>query len=223
MARRDIGHASGNDSHASPWADTPARPSSRREPGKGTGSGEPKAQWPEGSWWSEQPDGAERGRSSRGPSRRDIKRHEARAKRYRRRAQDPFGARNQPSGGRDDRGDRFEPKPRRPAPRPSAPAPEDVDARLRFGARNTPSDPRRSGPRDDPPGPRARPRPDTRTGYAPRNVQPDPRNGLGPRSTQPEARTDSGPQGGRPGARSGPGPGGAPAAAAATRRRHPAP
>ncbi|WP_207943443.1 hypothetical protein, partial [Actinomadura sp. KC345] len=118
MARRDIGHASGNDSHASPWADTPARPSPGPEPRTGSEAGEPNAQWPEGSWWSEQPDGAERGRSSRGPSRRDIKRREARAKRSRHRTEDPFGARNTPSGGRDDR---LEPKPRRQSPRPPAP------------------------------------------------------------------------------------------------------
>ncbi|MGI5202905.1 hypothetical protein ACQEU6_15190 [Spirillospora sp. CA-108201] len=80
MARRDYGHASRSQTHASPWAETPARPSPSPEPERGLWSEDP--QWPEGSWWSEQPDWSERGRRSprREPSRREIKRREARAR-----------------------------------------------------------------------------------------------------------------------------------------------
>ncbi|SNR67550.1 peptidoglycan DD-metalloendopeptidase family protein [Actinomadura mexicana] len=80
MARRDYGHASRSQTHASPWAETPARPSARPEPKQGLWSEDP--QWPEGSWWSEQPDWSERGRRSprREPSRREIKRREAKAR-----------------------------------------------------------------------------------------------------------------------------------------------
>ncbi|MEV0664353.1 hypothetical protein ACIBI3_14170 [Actinomadura luteofluorescens] len=80
MARRDYGHASQGQTHASPWAETPARPSTRPEPERGLWSEDP--QWPEGSWWSEQPDWSERGRGSsrREPSRREIKRREAKAR-----------------------------------------------------------------------------------------------------------------------------------------------
>ncbi|TDC94902.1 peptidoglycan DD-metalloendopeptidase family protein [Actinomadura sp. 7K507] len=198
MARRDIGHASRNDSHAPPWADTPARPSPGPEPRPGSSSGEakPRPQWPEGSWWSEQPDGTERGRrSSRGPSRRDIKRHEARAKRSRRRAEDQFGARNEPSGNRDDR---FESRVRQAAPRARPPAPRDEqpDARLRFGARNGPPDARtrQSGARDDESGARARQ-------PGPRDGRPDARTGSGARDGRSEGRARQfGPRDGQPGA-----------------------
>ncbi|MEV4008557.1 hypothetical protein [Actinomadura sp. NPDC049753] len=80
MARRDYGHASRSQTHASPWAETPARPSTGPEPERGPWSEDP--QWPEGSWWSEQPDWSERGRGSprREPSRREIRRREARAR-----------------------------------------------------------------------------------------------------------------------------------------------
>ncbi|MCR3737992.1 Peptidase family M23 [Actinomadura glauciflava] len=80
MARRDYGHASQGQTHASPWAEAPARPSTRPEPERGLRSGDP--QWPEGSWWSEQPDWSERGRGSsrREPSRREIKRRESKAR-----------------------------------------------------------------------------------------------------------------------------------------------
>ncbi|MFB9195747.1 hypothetical protein ACFFWA_22455 [Actinomadura verrucosospora] len=80
MARRDYGHASRSQTHASPWAETPARPSTGPEPERGPRSEAP--QWPEGSWWSEQPDWSERrrGSSRREPSRRQIRRREARAR-----------------------------------------------------------------------------------------------------------------------------------------------
>ncbi|NDU75047.1 hypothetical protein GWI34_20805 [Actinomadura sp. DSM 109109] len=80
MARRDYGHASQGQTHAAPWAGAPARPSTGPEPDRGFWSEDP--QWPEGSWWSEQPDRSEPGRSAsrREPSRREIKRREARAR-----------------------------------------------------------------------------------------------------------------------------------------------
>ncbi|MEV3920566.1 hypothetical protein [Actinomadura coerulea] len=80
MARRDYGRASRSQTHASPRAETPAGPSARPGSGRGLGSEDP--QWPEGSWWSEQPDWSERGRGSprREPSRREIRRREAKAR-----------------------------------------------------------------------------------------------------------------------------------------------
>ncbi|GGP91113.1 murein DD-endopeptidase MepM/ murein hydrolase activator NlpD [Actinomadura coerulea] len=80
MARRDYGRASRSQTHASPWAETPAGPSARPGSGRGLGSEDP--QWPEGSWWSEQPDWSERGPGSprREPSRREIRRREAKAR-----------------------------------------------------------------------------------------------------------------------------------------------
>ncbi|QXJ25277.1 hypothetical protein AGRA3207_006751 [Actinomadura graeca] len=77
MARRETRHASRSYPHASPWADTPARPSSRPGPPPGTRAEEP--QWPEGSWWAEQSGWAENGqRSPRpGPRRRRENPHAA--------------------------------------------------------------------------------------------------------------------------------------------------
>ncbi|GAA1814702.1 hypothetical protein [Actinomadura chokoriensis] len=120
MARRDNGHASRSNTHVSSWAETPARPSSRPASGQGNWSEEP--QWPEGSWWSEQPDWSERGRKSsrREPSRREMKRHEGRARarkepqepppaKRRKGRGDPFAVRNRGSG----REDPFEARNRR--------------------------------------------------------------------------------------------------------------
>ncbi|MGP4025263.1 hypothetical protein [Actinomadura sp. 3N407] len=203
MARRDIGHASRNNTHASPWAETPARPSSRPEPPRGTWSDEPqpRPQWPEGSWWSEQPDGTERGRRSsrRGPSRREMKRHEARAKRSRRRTEDQFGERNRPPKDRDDRDEpgtrrsggrtrQFDARNGRPDARTGqfGPRNDPPDARTRqFDARTGQSDARgrQFGPREDPPDARTR-QFDARTG------QSDARGRqFGPREDPPDART----------------------------------
>lgn len=84
MARRDIGHVPRGNTRNSSWAETPARPPSRPATGRGRRSEEP--QWPEGSWWSEQPDWTERGRraSPREPSRRVRKRHKAGARPHQR-------------------------------------------------------------------------------------------------------------------------------------------
>ncbi|MEU8796664.1 peptidoglycan DD-metalloendopeptidase family protein [Spirillospora sp. NPDC048819] len=201
MARRDIGHASRNNTHASPWAETPARPSSRPEPLPGTWSDEPqpRPQWPEGSWWSEQPDGTERGRRSsrRGPSRREMKRHEARAKRSRKRTEDQFGARNRPPRDRDDRprDDGSDARTRQFDARNGRP-----EARTRqFGPRNDPPDARtrQFGPRNDPPDARTRQfdarndPPDARTRqFDARNGRSDERTRqFGPRNVPPDART----------------------------------
>ncbi|MBB4776499.1 peptidoglycan DD-metalloendopeptidase family protein [Actinomadura livida] len=192
MARRDNGHASRNNTHASPWAETSARPSSRPAPRTGPRSGEPKPlpQWPEGSWWSEQPDGAERGRrGTRGPSRREMKRHEARAKRSQRR-EDQFGARNRPSSAE---GDRFDARTR------SFDARNDSsDARTRsFDARNEPPADvraRQFGVRNDPADARTRfGAPDARTRFGARNEPPAARTRpAAPWSTgEPDARTRS--------------------------------
>ncbi|WP_433238173.1 hypothetical protein [Actinomadura nitritigenes] len=75
MARRDDGHASRINTHASPWARAPERPSPGARPAPGRRPDEP--QWPEGSWWSEQPGWDERGRRRRRePTRRDVRRRE---------------------------------------------------------------------------------------------------------------------------------------------------
>ncbi|RFS85424.1 hypothetical protein D0T12_10325 [Actinomadura spongiicola] len=119
-----MGHASRNDTHAERWAETPPRPSSRPEPRQGPRSEEP--QWPEGSWWSEQPDWFERGRRSsrRGPSRRETKRREkAEAERSRGRAGRPRPRPRRDDGSR--RNDAWDER--------------RYDARTdRFGARNRP-------------------------------------------------------------------------------------
>ena len=179
MARRDIGHASRSTTHASPWAETPA----------GSGESKPKPQWPEGSWWSQLPDPDERGRRARGPSRREMKRHEARIKRSRRRAEDPFGARNRPSAADGGHGPRARPPEGRaagfgvrndpPGSRSGTRSTRTDDARLNFGARG-------EGARD------------ARTAFgAPSGGVEDARTGFGARTRQfvspwadePDART----------------------------------
>ncbi|MFC4051347.1 M23 family metallopeptidase [Actinomadura syzygii] len=186
MARRDFGHASGRNTHASPWAETPARPSSRPEPQRGPRSEEP--QWPEGSWWSEQPDWSERGRRSarREPSRRDIKRHEQR-KRVRQarnedrprtpwpgptRGEQPdarddrFGARNRPPSGRDAETRRFDartPPPPPPPPQPPAPPAPEARPAAAFDARTGGAGARPDRSREFPQRGRSRQRPERRT------------------------------------------------------------
>ncbi|MEO3823468.1 peptidoglycan DD-metalloendopeptidase family protein [Actinomadura sp. B10D3] len=158
MARRDYGHASRSSTHASPWAETPARPSARREPKQGLLSEDP--QWPEGSWWSEQPDWSERGRkaSRRESKRREPKRRGGRSRaprsserdeRPRERARwpeppaqrddartDRFGARNGQAAGAEPFGERNRrpaPRPERPDPRRERPAPRAERSDLRAG------------------------------------------------------------------------------------------
>ncbi|MEU8120257.1 hypothetical protein AB0C21_16250 [Spirillospora sp. NPDC049024] len=190
MARRDYGHASRSQTHASPWAETSARPSSGPEPKRGLWSEDP--QWPEGSWWSEQPDWSERGRGSSRrepkPTRREAKRREAKARarrsgegaeRRRPRAQwpepperrgDAGAERFDARGGYDPAG--YEARTRRDAPTE------------RFDARNGGSDARRR--RDD-----RTPQFDARTDlFDARNGGQDARRRRGPRTERRDAPTE---------------------------------
>ncbi|WP_141577157.1 peptidoglycan DD-metalloendopeptidase family protein [Actinomadura sp. WMMA1423] len=166
MARRDYGHASRSQTHASPWAETSARPSSGPEPRRGLWSEDP--QWPEGSWWSEQPDGAERGRKASRreprPARRETKRREAKA-RDRRSAEGS----------------------ERPRPRPRAQWPEPPERR---GGGSEPFDARGGY---DPAGYDARTRRDPRTERRDARTEPfDARNGgRDARAGRRDARTEA--------------------------------
>jgi hypothetical protein len=125
MARRDDGHASRINTHASPWARAPERPSPGPRPARGRRPEEP--QWPEGSWWSEQPGWDERGRGRRRrePTRRDVRRREkggARRQPARRsayRAEPPPAARRGDPARGSGRGSGRRP-PTRPRPGPKA-------------------------------------------------------------------------------------------------------